>query len=154
MFGEALKQRLKEKLLHRFNLHTIVRLPGSVFAPYTSISTNILFDHSQTGTEETWYYELPLPEGYKAFSKTKPMSSKHFDQVREWWNNREESEHSWKVTKEEIIKRNYNLDFKNRIHRKKKSMTRKCYWKNIIEFNIKIKTLQESLLEELRDLLL
>lgn len=114
MFGDGVKQRLKEKLLSEFNLHTIIRLPGSVFAPYTSISTNILFfDYNQTGTKDIWYYELPLPDGYKAFSKTKPMTSKHFDPVRQWWNNRAESEYSWSVSKDEVIKRGYNLDIKN-----------------------------------------
>ena len=114
MFGDGVKQRLKEKLLNEFNLHTIIKLPNSVFAPYTSIATNILFfDYNQTGTNDIWYYEVPLPEGYKAFSKTKLMLSKHFDPVREWWNDRKESEHSWKVTKDEVVKIGYNLDIKN-----------------------------------------
>ena len=94
-----------------------------------------------------------MPEGYKAFSKTKPMSSKHFDQVREWWNTREESEHSWKVTKEEVIKRNYNLDFKNPNIPEEEIHDPGVLLEKYREVNIKIQALQESLLEELRDLL-
>lgn len=154
LFGDGVKQRLKEKLLREFNLHTIIRLPGSVFAPYTSISTNILFfDYNQSGTDETWYYELPLPEGYKAFSKTKPMQSKHFDQVREWWNNREETVHSWKVTKEEVIKRNYNLDIKNPNTQEEEIHDPEVLLGKYREVNKKIEALQEFILEELRDLL-
>lgn len=154
LFGDGVKQRLKEKMLREFNLHTIVRLPGSVFAPYTSIATNILFfDNNQAGTKEVWYYDLPLPEGYKAFSKTKPMMSKHFDEVRAWWNNREETEHSWKVTREEIEKRNYNLDIKNP-HKVVEEVHDPAELIALYdEVNLQIKSIQESLLTELRDLL-
>ncbi len=84
------KVTLKKKLLSEFNLHTVIRLPASVFAPYTSITTNILFFNRTKPTEETWFYRLDMPEGYKHFSKTKPMKSGHFDPVIEWWNNRQE----------------------------------------------------------------
>ena len=154
MFGDGVKQRLKEKLFREFNMHTIIRLPGSVFAPYTSISTNILFfDNNQSGTEETWYYELPLPDGYKAFSKTKPMLSKHFDPVRTWWSNREESKYSWKVTTEQVIKRNYNLDIKNPNKLIEEIHEPAILIEKYHEINTEIKNLQEFLLEELRDLL-
>lgn len=154
LFGDGVKQRLKEKLMREFNLHTIVRLPGSVFAPYTSIATNILFfDNNQSNTKEIWYYDLPLPEGYKAFSKTKPMQSKHFDDVRAWWNNREENEHSWKVTREEIEKRNYNLDIKNP-HKEVEEVHDPAELIELYnETNLKIQSIQELLLAELRDLL-
>ena len=91
LFGtDNAKINIKKKLLSEFNLHTVIRMPGSVFAPYTSITTNILFfDHTKP-TEETWFYRLDMPEGYKHFSKTKPMELKHFDPVMEWWNNRQE----------------------------------------------------------------
>ena len=91
LFGtDNAKVNIKKKLLSEFNLHTVIRMPGSVFAPYTSITTNILFfDHTKP-TEETWFYRLDMPEGYKHFSKTKPMELKHFDPVIEWWNNRKE----------------------------------------------------------------
>ena len=153
MFGDGVKQRLKEKLLKEFNLHTIVRLPNSVFAPYTSISTNILFfDNNQTGTEDVWYYELPLPDGYKAFSKTKPMQTKHFDPVKIWWNDRVESEYSWKMAKDEIVKRNYNLDVKNpnkpedEIH---DPIILLAHYKETCE---NIKRIQSSLIEELKNI--
>lgn len=90
LFGEGVKTRLKEKLVEEFNLHTIIRLPHSVFAPYTGIHTNILFFDKTKKTEQTWFYRLDMPEGYKNFSKTKPMKTEHFNPVREWWTSREE----------------------------------------------------------------
>ncbi|NLB54320.1 MAG: N-6 DNA methylase, partial [Lentisphaerae bacterium] len=91
LFGtDNAKINIKKKLLSEFNLHTLVRMPNSVFAPYTSITTNILFfDRSKT-TSETWFYRMDMPDGYKNFSKTKPMKPEHFDPVIEWWNNRQE----------------------------------------------------------------
>lgn len=154
MFGDGVKQRLKEKLINEFNLHTIIRLPGSVFAPYTSIATNILFfDYNQTGTKDIWYFEVPLPEGYKAFSKTKPMMSKHFDLVRDWWNNRKESENSWKVTKEEVIKRGYNLDIKNPNEPADEVHDPVVLLHKYKEVSEEVKRLQEILIEELNNLL-
>ena len=89
MFGtEGAKAAIKQKLLNEFNLHTIIRLPHSVFAPYTDITTNILFFDNTEPTESTWIYRLDTPEGIKHFSKTKPMELKHFDAAVEWWNNR------------------------------------------------------------------
>ena len=91
LFGtDNAKLNLKKKLLAEFNLHTIVRLPASVFAPYTSITTNILFFDRTQPTKETWFYRLDMPEGYKHFSKTKPMKIEHFAPVINWWNKREE----------------------------------------------------------------
>lgn len=90
LFGEGVKTRLKQKLVEEFNLHTIIRLPHSVFAPYTSIHTNILFFDKTKKTEQTWFYRLDMPDGYKNFSKTKPMKAEHFNPVRDWWVNREE----------------------------------------------------------------
>ena len=91
LFGtDNAKIAIKKKLLKEFNLHTVSRMPGSVFAPYTSITTNILFFSADKPTEETWFYRLDMPEGYKHFSKTKPMKPEHFDPVRAWWNDRRE----------------------------------------------------------------
>lgn len=93
MFGtDNAKLAIKKKLLSEFNLHTVIRLPGSVFAPYTSITTNILFFDKTKPTEETWFYRMDMPEGYKHFSKTKPMKLEHFAKVCEWWENRQELE--------------------------------------------------------------
>ena len=91
LFGtDNAKMAIKEKLLSEFNLHTVIRMPHSVFAPYTSITTNILFFDRTHPTTETWFYRLDMPEGYKNFSKTKPMELKHFDDCISWWNDRKE----------------------------------------------------------------
>ncbi len=91
LFGtDNAKVNIKKKLLSEFNLHTIVRMPSSVFSPYTSITTNILFFDRTKPTEETWFYRLDMPEGYKHFSKTKPMKPEHFAPVLAWWNDRRE----------------------------------------------------------------
>ena len=99
LFGtDNAKLAIKEKLLREFNLHTIIRLPGSIFSPYTSISTNILFFNNEEAegvkqgfsTKETWFYRLDMPEGYKHFSKTKPMRSEHCQPIVDWWNDRHE----------------------------------------------------------------
>ena len=90
LFGtDNAKVNIKRKLLKEFNLHTVIRMPGSVFAPYTSITTNILFFEAGKPTEKTWFYRLDMPEGYKHFSKTKPMKLDHFAPVLEWWNDRQ-----------------------------------------------------------------
>lgn len=113
LFGEGLKTTLKQKLLSECNLHTIVRLPKGVFAPYTSIKTNVLFFEKGTPTKEIWYYEHPYPPGYKSYSKTKPMRIQEFKPEKAWWTKRKESEHAWKVTLDEVKERGYNLDISN-----------------------------------------
>ena len=115
LFGNENSQKaLKERLLNECNLHTIVKLPAGVFAPYTSITTNILFFDKTESTKEIWYYDVPLPEGYRSFSKTKPFKSIHLDGVRKWWNDRNKEDlNSYKVTIDEVIAKEFNLDFKN-----------------------------------------
>ena len=113
LFGEGIKTRIKKRMLEECNLHTIVRLPKSVFAPYTSIATNVLFLTKGEPTKEIWYYEHPLPENVKAYSKTKPMQVKEFDAEKKWWPKRKESEYAWKVSAKEIAGNNYNLDIRN-----------------------------------------
>lgn len=116
LFGtDNAKMAIKEKLMSEFNLHTVIRMPHSVFAPYTSITTNILFFDKTTPTKETWFYRLDMPEGYKHFSKTKPMQLSHFAPAEEWWNNRVEInedgfDKAKKYTIAEIAERKYNLD--------------------------------------------
>ena len=116
LFGTDLtKVAIKKKLLSEFNLHTVIRMPNSVFAPYTSITTNILFFDKTTSTKETWFYRLDMPEGYKHFSKTKPMKLEHFAPVIEWWNNRQAIEvdgfdKARKYTVEELQERNFDID--------------------------------------------
>lgn len=118
LFGEGVKTKIKEKLLTECNLHTIVRLPNSVFAPYTSIKTNLLFFEKGASTKDVWYYEQKLPSGVKAYNKTKPMKLSEFDACQKWWGgeNREgriKSELAWKVSIDDIKATNFNLDIKN-----------------------------------------
>lgn len=116
LFGsDNAKVAIKKKLIETMNLHTIIRLPHSVFAPYTSITTNILFFDNTQPTKETWFYHLDMPEGYKNFSKTKPMKLEHFNEVIDWWYNRQTIEvdgfdKARCYTAQEIIERQYNLD--------------------------------------------
>lgn len=113
LFGEGVKTRIKQELLERCNLHTIVRLPNGVFNPYTGIKTNLLFFEKGTPTKEIWYYEHPYPEGVKSYNKGKPIHIEEFDAEKAWWENREENPYAWKVPVEEIVNRGYNLDIKN-----------------------------------------
>lgn len=117
LFGtDNAKLNIKKKLLKDFNLHTIIRMPGSVFSPYTSITTNILFFDNTGSTKETWYYRMDMPEGYKHFSKTKLIKIEHFDKVKQWWNNRQEInidgfDKAKKYQVQELIEdKGYNLD--------------------------------------------
>jgi len=111
--GDGVKQRIREKLLSECNLHTIVRLPNSVFQPYASVATNLLFFTKGEPTKEVWYYEHKLPQGQKAYSKTKPIRIEEFDTLKKWWNNRKENELAWKVDINTIKANGYNLDIKN-----------------------------------------
>jgi type I restriction enzyme M protein len=118
LFGEGVKTRLKEQLMEECNLHTIVRLPNSVFRPYASIGTNLLFFEKGEATGETWFYEHRVPEGQKAYSMTKPIRIEHLQGCIDWWGGferkrRVETEVAWKVTSDEIKQRGYNLDIKN-----------------------------------------
>ncbi len=113
LFGEGVKTRIKEKLLEKCNLHTIVRLPNGVFSPYTGIKTNLLFFTKGEPTQEIWYYEHPYPPGYKPYSKTKPIRIEEFAPEKAWWDDRIESEFAWKVPIQVIKDNGYNLDIKN-----------------------------------------
>ncbi|MEF2175855.1 MAG: N-6 DNA methylase, partial [Candidatus Absconditabacteria bacterium] len=114
MSGEKVSEiEIKKKWFTEFNLHTIVRLPNGVFSPYAGIKTNLLFFTKGKPTKEIWYYEHPLPAGYKTYNKTKPIRIDEFEPEKSWWNNRVENEFAWKVSIEDIIKNNYNLDIKN-----------------------------------------
>lgn len=118
LFGEGVKTRLKEHLLEECNLHTIVRLPNSVFKPYASIGTNLLFFEKGAPTRDIWFYEHRVPEGQKAYSMTKPIRLEHLQGCIDWWGGRkregrEETHQAWKVTADEVKTRAYNLDVKN-----------------------------------------
>lgn len=122
LFGNGVAAIVKKQLLTRFNLHTIVRLPNGTFAPYTSIPTNLLFfeacdinalEGDKVCTKEVWYYELPLPEGRSSYSKTKPLQYEEFAECIAWWDDRIENEHAWKVSAEQLLANDCNLDVKN-----------------------------------------
>ena len=112
LFGtDDAKSNIKRKLLEEFNLHTIVRLPKGVFEPYTPISTNLLFFDKTHPTEEIWYYRIDPPKGRKNFTKTTQLDSKHLVDISKWWNNRENNNNAKKINVQEVIDKNYNLDF-------------------------------------------
>src|SRR5207244_7426 len=118
LFGEGVKTRLKEQLLEEFNLHTIVRLPSSVFKPYASIGTNLLFFEKGEPTKDIWFCEHRVPDGQKAYSMTRPIRIEHLKPCVDWWGGpkrkgRKETEVAWRVTADEVKERGFNLDFKN-----------------------------------------
>jgi type I restriction enzyme M protein len=118
MFGEGVKTRLKEHLLEECNLHTVVRLPNSVFRPYANVGTNLLFFEKGAPTKEVWFYEHRVPSGQKAYSITKPIRVEHLKPCSDWWggaarSGRSETEFAWRITAEEVKARDYNLDIKN-----------------------------------------
>lgn len=120
LFGDGVCARVKKELLKNFNLHTIVRLSNGVFAPYTSIPTNLLFFDRAGPTKEIWYYEHPLPEGRKNYTKTQPLQFEEFAPCVAWWKNREENDRAWKVSVNDVLKHDEsgnlisaNLDIKN-----------------------------------------
>ena len=111
--GDGVKQRIRQKLLEDCNLHTIIRLPNSVFQPYASVATNLLFFTKGTATQNVWYYEHQLPTGYKAYSKTKPIQLAEFDSLKTWWHQRQANQQAWSVDIASIKANGYNLDIKN-----------------------------------------
>jgi len=120
LFGDGVCARIKEELLTEFNLHTIVRLPNGVFAPYTSISTNLLFFERGGPTKYIWYYEQPLPEGRKQYTKTQPLQIEEFAACKAWWKKRRESDYAWRVSVTDVLRHDedgtlaaVNLDIKN-----------------------------------------
>jgi type I restriction enzyme M protein len=120
LFGDGVCARIKEELLKEFNLHTIVRLQNGVFAPYTGINTNLLFFDRSGPAKDIWYYEQPLPEGRKNYTKTQPMRFEEFDECLKWWKNREENERAWNISARDVLKYDadgnlisVNLDVKN-----------------------------------------
>lgn len=120
LFADGVAARIKKQLIDDFNLHTIVRLGEGVFAPYTDIPSNLLFFEKGTPTEDIWFYEIPVPDDRKKYSKTRPIQPDEFEAIKKWWNKREENENAWKLSREKIELfdedgklRNVNLDQKN-----------------------------------------
>jgi len=166
LFGnDNAKTEIKKYLLKECNLHTIIRLPGSCFAPYTSIATNLLFFDKTSPTEKIWFYRLDMPEGYKHFSKTKPMKREHFAPVDEWWNNRveimdekahEDMSDTWKSKKytiQEIEENGYNLDLCGYPVEEKIILSPEDTIKAFIEKRESIEAEMDSKLKEIMDLL-
>lgn len=113
LFGDGIAARIREELLREFNLHTIVRLPNGVFEPYTPIATNIIFFDRSATTKDVWYYEQPLPEGRKKYSKTGPLLFEEFADCIAWWRKRSECEHAWRVPAKKLLEQGANLDVSN-----------------------------------------
>ncbi len=119
LFADGVAARIKKQLIDGFNLHTVIRLPDGVFAPYTDIPANLLFFEQGEPTKEIWYYELQMPEGRKKYSKTKPIQNHEFDELKKWWKKRKENENAWSVPIKDIDKKDdqgrpiINLDLKN-----------------------------------------
>ena len=113
LFGDGVCARIKEELLKDFNLHTIIRLPNGVFAPYTSIPTNLLFFDRSGPTKHIWYFEQPLPEGRRQYTKTQPLQYDDLADCLKWWRKRKEFERAWKVSARDVLANNCNLDLKN-----------------------------------------
>ena len=159
LFGEDnAKVAIKTKLLNEFNLHTIVRMPHSVFAPYTSITTNILFFDNTHPTEETWVYRMDMPEGYKNFSKTKPIQLEHFNPVVEWWNNREEIvvdefPKAKKYSKQDLENLHYNLDLCGYPHEEEEILEPKELIRDFKEKRASLNAELENMLAKVLELL-
>jgi type I restriction enzyme M protein len=113
LFGDGICGRIKEDLLKDFNLHTIVRLPNGVFAPYTGIHTNLVFFDRSGPTKDVWYYEQPIPKGRKNYTKTQPIQFEEFADCIAWWHKRKENDRAWKVSAQDVLANNCNLDIKN-----------------------------------------
>ncbi len=111
--GDGVKQRIRKHFLENCNLHTIVRLPNSVFQPYASVATNLLFFTKGKPTKEIWYWEHKLPEGVKAYNKTRPIQKNEFETLKKWWIHREPGELAWKVFIADLEANGYSLDIKN-----------------------------------------
>ena len=159
LFGtDNAKVNIKKKLLTEFNLHTIIRMPHSVFAPYTSITTNILFFDNKKSTGEVWFYRLDMPEGYKNFSKTKPMKVEHFNPVVEWWNDRKEInedgfDKSKKYTVVELANRNYDIDLCGYPHEEEEILDPKDLIEQYQEKRAKINAEIDNVIKEISNLL-
>jgi type I restriction enzyme M protein len=113
LFGDGVAARIKQELLENYNLHTVVRLPTGVFAPYTSIPTNVLFFDRSGPTERIWYYEQQLPDGRRNYTKTRPLQFEEFHPLLQWWQKRVKTDRAWRVSVKQIRDQGWNLDQKN-----------------------------------------
>lgn len=159
LFGtDNAKVNIKKKLLSEFNLHTIIRMPHSVFAPYTSITTNILFFDKTKPTDEIWFFRLDMPDGYKNFSKTKPMKIEHFKEVIDWWDDRKEInlegfDKSKKYSVDEIANRNYDIDLCGYPHEEEEILEPKDLIEQYQEKRASLNAKIDKVIEEISNLL-
>lgn len=154
LFGEGVKTTIKRELLEGFDLHTIVRLPKGVFSPYTGIATNILFFEKGDPTKTIWFFEHPYPEGYKSYSRSKPLTIEEFGLEKSWWGGdnrrgRKANRHAWKVTAKEIKERNYNLDCKNPYQEEENHRDPEELMRDYQEISRKLHNAQDALKAEL-----
>ena len=155
----GVKRTLKEKLFRDFNVHTIIRLPNDVFAPYTNIQTNLIFFEKGSSTKTTWFYRLDKPKGYKHFSKTKPILLEHFDDVIKWWNNRETiinkdgNEKSICLDINKIISNNYNLNYCGFVEPKEEILDPLTIILNYKKEKTRLDTEIENILNQIEDII-
>ena len=155
----GVKRTLKEKLFRDFNVHTIIRLPNDVFAPYTNIQTNLIFFEKGSSTKTTWFYRLDKPKGYKHFSKTKPILLEHFDDVIKWWNNREKiidkdgNEKSICLDINKIISNNYNLNYCGFVEPKEEILDPLTIILNYKKEKTRLDTEIENILNQIEDII-
>lgn len=155
----GVKKTLKEKLFNDFNVHTIIRLPNDVFAPYTNIQTNLIFFEKSSPTKTTWFYRLDKPKGYKHFSKTKPILLQHFDDVVQWWNNREKiidkdgNEKSICLDINKIISNNYNLNYCGFVEPKEEILDPLTTILNYKKEKTRLDTEIENILNQIEDII-
>ena len=147
LFGEGVKTAIKKKLLEECNVHTIIRLPQGVFNPYAGVNTNLIFFTKGEPTKEIWYYQLPLPEGVKQYTKNRGITHEEFLPVKKWWANRKSNGQAWKILIKQIQERNYNLDFKNPNGNKKAEYTDP---KKVLEIIATAENQIAKILEEIR----
>jgi type I restriction enzyme M protein len=146
LFGDGVIAKIREELLIKCNLHTIVRLPQGVFSPYAGVNTNLLFFTKGEPTQEVWYYQMKLPVGLRSYSKTRAIKDGEFDVVKEWWGKRVHNESAWKVSIDDIKAKNWNLDFKNpHIVEGEVGLTSQELVKKILSSEIEVQKLLETL---------
>lgn len=146
LFAGGVAARIRKELVENFNLHTIVRLPEGVFAPYTDTQTNLLFFEQGSRTREIWYYELPLPPGRKKYTKTRPIQFEEFLPIVKWWSRREEGPNSWRVEAKEIVANDYNLDINNpRVLIHRATLNPEALLQGILESHVSVKRIIQDL---------
>lgn len=149
--GDGVKARLKELIMEKCNLHTVVRLPQGVFSPYAGVRTSLLFFTKGEPTKDIWFYEMPLPEGVKQFTKGRPIKEGEFQPVRDWWQNRTENEYAWKVSAETVKNKDFDLHLPNPSKKADKVHDKDELLSEINELSGEISELVNKLQQEFRE---